>query len=452
MAKWLFADARMPARLEKWLERVRRSPLGSRLARGALWSLVATASSRAFTVIAAVVTARVIGRDDFGALGMLTSTLGVFQLFAGLGLGVTSTKYVAEFRVRDPERAGRVLAMSSLFGAAAGTVATFALYAGAPWLCSQVLDAPHLTQPMRIASGALLFASLGGTTTGALSGLEAFSTQARISVITGAFSLVVTVGAVLFHGLTGAVWATTASAAFQWVISQIALRKHAKSFGIPLSMKGWKVESGLLWTYSLPALAAGALVGPVQWAASAMLVRSGGGLVEMGVFTAANQLFGAVLMLPAVLGTALLPIMSERIGESDSAGVAKLMRTSIGLNGAVVLPFVAIGVMLSPVLMAIYGEAFSGAWPTLVVSLLTAGLLGIIGPVGVLLTASGRLWLGLSMNLVWGLVYLVGAYFLSGRGALGLAAARLFAYVVHSVWTLMFAARHLRASPQRTVA
>src|ERR1022692_3038167 len=42
---------------------------------------------------------------------MIQSTVGMLGIFAGLGLGITATKYVAELRSHDPERAGRIIAL-----------------------------------------------------------------------------------------------------------------------------------------------------------------------------------------------------------------------------------------------------------------------------------------------------------------------------------------------------
>ena len=39
---------------------------------------------------------------EFGRLGMIQGTLGMFEPFDGMALGITTTKYVAEFRQTDP--------------------------------------------------------------------------------------------------------------------------------------------------------------------------------------------------------------------------------------------------------------------------------------------------------------------------------------------------------------
>jgi len=58
--------------------------------------------------------------------------------------------------------------------------------------------------------------------------------------------------------------------------------------------------------------------------------------------------------------------------------------------------------------------------------------------------ASGRMWMGFVMNLGWAICFIGATRLLVYRGALGLAEARLAAYVIHGVWTGLFAWRLLR--------
>ena len=46
----------------------------------------------------------------------------MFQVFAGLGLGLMATKYVAEFRTNDPQKSGRIIVLSNLVAAGIGVV------------------------------------------------------------------------------------------------------------------------------------------------------------------------------------------------------------------------------------------------------------------------------------------------------------------------------------------
>src|SRR5438105_966213 len=138
----------VPGSLVPLVNRIQTSPLGYRLAKGAFWSLAGTVVSRGLALFAWILVPRMLGTTAFGELGIIQSTIGLFGTFAGLGLGLTATRYVAEFRVKDPARAGRVIAFSTLTANLTGLAASIALLVLAPWLAVNMLAAPHLTHSL----------------------------------------------------------------------------------------------------------------------------------------------------------------------------------------------------------------------------------------------------------------------------------------------------------------
>ncbi|MDF1515064.1 MAG: hypothetical protein P1S60_14730, partial [Anaerolineae bacterium] len=89
-------------------------------------------------------------------------------------------------------------------------------------------------------------------------------------------------------------------------------------------------------------------------------------------------------------------------------------------------------------------ESFSEGWPTLVVVLLTAGILAVQTPVGQIIAASGKMWIGFAMNGGWAVVFVLGTLFLVDEGSLGLATARMVSYILHATWTFGFAIWFIR--------
>jgi O-antigen/teichoic acid export membrane protein len=370
---------------------------------------------------------------------MLTSTALMFQTFAGFGLGATATKHVAELRTKNPVRAGRILALVEVLSGGTGLLAALALALGSPWLCSAILGAPHLSEFMRIAAVPLLLSTIASVQAGALAGFEAFQAVARTSIAAGVIAVPLSIGGVYWWGLSGAMWAAALSAGAQFLLTFIAVREHARGLGISFALKGWTQELPVVWSFSFPAFAAGVMVVPVNWLGAAILVNSPGGYLEMGVFNAANQWFAAIMLIPNALGGATLPVLSERIGHGDGKGASAILRASMLLNVAVVAPVLVLIAAASPVVMGLYGHGFQHAWPTLVAILGTAGLLAAQAPAGLVLVASGKLWLGFFMNTGWAIAFLVAALVLAEQGSLGLALARFLAYALHGAWTLWFA-------------
>ncbi|MFH1634310.1 MAG: oligosaccharide flippase family protein, partial [Chloroflexota bacterium] len=216
-----------PSFLRPLFGRIENSPIGSRLALGVFWSMAGSVISRGLMLCATVLVARMLGKTGYGELGMIQSTVGMFGVFAGFGLGLTATKHVAEFRQSDPERAGRIIGLSGLFAMGTGGVMALGLLIFAPWLAESTINAPHLVGVLRISALILFINALNGAQTGALSGFEAFKTIAHVNLFIGLISFPILVSGAYFGGLTGAVWALAINLCFNWLLNHLALRKEA---------------------------------------------------------------------------------------------------------------------------------------------------------------------------------------------------------------------------------
>ena len=117
----------------------------------------------------------------------------------------------------------------------------------------------------------------------------------------------------------------------------------------------------------------------------------------------------------------------------------KTMVLAIKVNALLVLPLALLASIASPYIMGLYGEDFRSGWTTLVVVLLTAGLLSIQTPIGQIIAASGKMWIGFAMNMGWAITFVLGTLLLVDIGSLGLATARAGSYLIHAIWTLGFA-------------
>jgi len=439
--------------LPHWLQRTAprysrrlQTPLGQRLLRGAFWSVAGVVLSRGLTLLASLLVARVLGVTRFGELGIIQATTGLFQTFAGFALGVTATKYVAENRRRDPERTGRVIGLGVSVSILTGLCAMALFYVCAPWLASHALADGRLGPLLRISSVILVLSAVNGAQTGALSGFESFRAIAIVNLASGLLSFPVLLAGVLLHGLRGCVWALAIMAALNCILTQIALRSEMKRADVPLRMRSARNELNILFKFTLPALFGGVVVLPVTWLCNVLLVKRGGGYAEMGLLNAANLWFTAVVFLPGMIGQVLLPIFSERIAGNSRDSTARLMRASIEVNVMVSVPLVLVAGVASPLIMRLYGPGYERGWRTLVAVLCTAGLIAVQTPVSQVIAASGKMWLGLMMNLGWAIVCL-GATMVTVRwGAFGVSAARLLAYGAHTAWTLAFAVHFIRTS------
>ena len=161
-----------PSPLRFFWDRVESSDIGVRLVSGSFWSFSGAVVSRLLSLAAFVVIARVLGKEQYGQFGVVQSTISMFAVFAGFGLGQTATKYIAELRTTDPQRAGRIMGLAGLVALLTGVAFAAFLFIFAPWLAKTTLAAPELAPALRIGAFLLLFEAMNGAQVGALAGFE----------------------------------------------------------------------------------------------------------------------------------------------------------------------------------------------------------------------------------------------------------------------------------------
>lgn len=430
--------------------RLNRTPVVRRLARGAFWTLAGTLATRALTIPVSIILARSMGPSHYGELGIINSSVDLFTVFAGFGLGLTANKYIAEYRTKDPVRAGRIMVLSRATAVVTGLLCAIVLFFLAPWLASHTLAAPHLTSSLRIGCLILFFAALNGAQSGALYGFEAFKTTAQVQTLIGVLNVPLVIAGYFLAGLNGVLWSMVLTGIIGWAFRAYVLQVETRRAGVPIQYTHCMQELPILWQFSVPALLAGSMVAPVNWVCSTILVNRPNGYAEMGIYNAASQWYGALLFLPVALGSALLPLLSERLGDRDVKSSSKLLSVMLRLNAVIAFPGAVALSLASPYIMRMYGSAYSHAASTLVVVVFTAAALAVLMPVGDVISASGRMWTGLAMNTGWAVVAVTCTGLLAHWGSLGLATARLLAYIVHATWTFAFAYKIIRAAPTKS--
>jgi O-antigen/teichoic acid export membrane protein len=432
------ASTYCPTFLRPAFDRVANSPIGYRLATGVFWAMAGEVISRGLTLAALVLVARMLGKTGYGELGVIQATVGMFGVFAGFGLGLTATKHVAEFRSHDPERAGRIIAVSGLTAMITGGLMAVGMLLFAPWLAEHTINAPHLTGLLRVSALMLFVSALNGAQTGALAGFEAFKTIARVNLCIGLISFPLLVAGAYFGGLTGVVSMMAVNLSVNWLLNHLALRKEAGRYRVPFTFKHCGREVSVLWRFSLPAVLSGALVGPVGWVCSAFLVNQPDGYAEMGVFSAASQLQLAILFIPGALAQIVLPMLSNLHASDERHRFMKVVWYNVLISGGITTGIVLPVSLLSGIIMRTYGKGFANGGPVLILSAVAAIPITLTAVIGRVIASKNKMWAGLILNALWAACLMVTAWLLIGHGARGLATAYLVSYVFHLLNTAIY--------------
>jgi O-antigen/teichoic acid export membrane protein len=411
--------------------RLGASRLAKRALSGTVWSLLGAVGGKCFGLMASVYAARVLGKQGFGQFGIVQSTLDSFGLFAGMGLGLTATKFVAELRETDPARAGHIVALSRRVALVTGSLTAAVVLLFADKLASGAMAAPSMAMGLRIASIVLLLGAVNGAQRGALSGFEAFRSIAQIAVIGGAVGLFIMVAAVSCAGLNGAVWALAGNMAVACVLTGHFLKREMAEHYIDRRAHGAWNEWRILGSFSLPAVLSGLSVLPAYWACNLILVNQPNGYDEMGLLNAATQWRNVVLFVPSVIVSVILPMLASLGAEGQHQKQRKLLAANVAAAAAIGLSAALAIFVLSKPIMGIFGSGFESGRTILILQVFAAAIASTTWVLGQFLISAGEMWWLIALQLIWACAYLGLTWAFRSKGGEGVSWAYLLAYIVH---------------------
>ena len=414
-----------------WPSSDRDRALG-RLAHGVSWSVTGQLSLRGLSFLTTIVVARLLGTTGFGELGMVQSSVAMFGVLAGLGLGSTTTKYVAQWHRSDPDRACRVINTTVVTALVSAGIVAAAAFVAADWLATSVLRQGRLALPLRAGSFLFFVSTLDGVAVATLRGFESFRRLAWINLGRGALTPIVALPLVYIWGVTGAVSALIVGAVLGLGLTIYMVRQACQEIQFKFRFRfPHRSDWHILWQFSLPATAASLLVIPATWFGQALLVRQPGGFSELGFYAAANQWLALLMFLPSIVGAVLMPLIASSHDESPRDR-AELLRVPLLMAAATTLLLVGTCTFFSDQILWLYGDEFANAKPVFVVMMVATLFAAINEILYQSLLGMGAPYLRLLASSVRAVVFLVCiALLVPSLLGLGLALSRLVAAAIY---------------------
>lgn len=410
------------------IDRIKDSDIARRMTKGAFWSFTGTALGKFFVLLTGIVCARILGKEGFGELGIIRSTLGMFIILGAGGIGVTATRYISSYRNQDPLHAASIYRLSTVFSLITGLTITILLLIVSDALTTNVLKSDHLTVPLVVGSSVLLLSILNSSENGALAGLEDFRSIALNTLTASIVEAVCMIIGAYFFQLEGAVAGFGCGVLVLYLLNRVSALRGLHKAGIPT--KGYHIvrdDWKLIYLYSLPATLSAIMVTPVFWFLRSMLVRAEG-YGELGIFEAADQWKVILLFIPGAISQIVLPILSSI---TNPIQFRKTLWANLYLIGGVSLCLALSTWALAPFIMPLYGKSFCDLTPLVCLALSTFPT-AIAQILEMTLYSKERMWTCLAFNLLWGGSVIAIAYLAiqNGKGATGIALAILLAYTL----------------------
>ena len=389
------------------------------------WNIVRWGVSQGATFAVNIASARALGRETFGAFGILQTSLQTFTQVASFSTASTATKYVAEFRATDPRRAGRIARLCQALVSASGLVVAAGVIALSGPIAARALGVPGLQAHVAVLGIAAFFTVAGLFHGGVLAGLNRFDRLAAVSLVAAPAFVVAGAASAFRFGLPGAVGALAGNAVLVWWLTRSAAVRELDRLGMRAGLSESLEERGIISHFALPGALTGLTAMPAIWIASAVLVRQPHGLGEMALFAAASNFRSIVLFIPGVLSGTAIPALNDAKGRGDVAAFRGIFRSTLGVTVGVTGASALASSLGAPLLLPIYGADFGKGALALAILMGSTVLDGASGIMMGAFQSTARMWTFLfavvlprDLTLVTAAALLAPAW-----GAAGLAAA-----------------------------
>lgn len=406
--------------------------------------LLGTGIAQLCTFAVTILAARILGSEGFGKFGIVQSTIGVLGLFAGLGMGITNKRYVAELRDNDLDRCGRVIGYSFILSwLTTGFFCVLLLLSAQP-IASGLLNSPTMSLELRMASLLLLFTGLNEAQIGVLSGLESFKKISNISILRAILTLIVLPLGVWLFKLPGMIGGMAIIAFLIWLYSGKVMRLQTEKFKIRINYRDFRQEFGIFTDFSLPVIMSGMIPVLVFWLAKTIMLQTPDGFSQLGIYTATEQWLIVLAFIPGQMTNVSQPILSSIYSTNDSARFRKAIIGNLVFPVSIAL-FIGLAIVVfSKWIPSLYGDNYTSMASILIIVCIVGVMRVFGGAVGTLLVTINKMWSSFMINLIWGIILVVSIIYLAHLGARGLAISNMIAYGIHALLGLsLFLFLHL---------
>ena len=416
--------------------KINRSSLSKRLFEGMSWTLIGNVVGKFLQLLAFIFVARLVGKQEYGQISIIRSTLNMFLVFSSVGMGVTATRYIAMYRTSNPHRAYEIYRFTKKTVIWLGMIISVVIFLLSSYIAENQLNDLHLSNALKIGAVILFLMTITSVQMGALNGFERFKEVGINSALNGIIQLISVVLGAYLWGINGVIAGLGITSFILVLQLWFSLKKDISKIRTAEKNKDdEKLDSSSIFLkFSLPAVLQGLVVIPVLWWVKTFLIDNAG-YGEMATFDVAEQWYYVVLFVPNSLGTILLPLLTNTNYNGSKEQYNKLLKVNMLINVGVTFIIAVSVALFSPLIYKFYGKEFTDYQPLLIL-MITVVICAVNNVLGQVITSKGKMWIGFGVNALWAIwlitfsVIFVGKY---NMGALGLAYALLVSYTLHSI-------------------
>lgn len=401
------------------------------------WGSLAGVFSQGLNFITNIFLTRFLG-VKYGELVLYTSTNGMLQTFAIVGLNVLATVFVAKNLRNNKATLSKIIPNLYFFvGAMTLLVAFFAICVNEFQLFSihfWVIKSWFAKSTIIIW---FVFSTLDLLQISILLGFSAFKDVAKVSLIKGIVSIILTLIFIKFYGLSGAIYAYAISFIISFGLNFIFIKKNCLLNSLKLIHKVDLTLIIELLKVSTPIFIASFVLLPSQWGINYIIFNRDNGSLALTIFGIANQWMMLVQFFPLQISKVVLPFLTSK--DNSTSDYKKTENTGLLISVLIGLSLILLIFLFEENIIAVYKIGYQATKCPFRI-LMVAALFSIVNLyLGQTLIASGRTWLKAFLDVVMSITLFV-AFLASANfsAPVSLSIAYFASFIVASLFTLFF--------------
>lgn len=377
--------------------------LSSRFFKDSFWAVFGNGIGNALLLLSGILIARFMGKDLYGEYGLVKTTMFYVAAFSTFGLGYTSTKWIAEYLIRDKALVFNIVRDSLKITIVSSSILALLLIVFATPL-SIYLEEPSLAMPLRLLGLIVICRALTTTFSGILAGFDSFKVLAYNSIYSGIVMICTCVPLTYFLGLTGALLSLLISQLFNTFINYLSVKKECRDY---INTVDRRFVKDLL-TFSVPVALQELSFSLCTWG-SMLILTKWSTFGEVGLYTAASQWNAIILFIPGLLSNVMLTHLSMAVNNSKKHARTVNMLLAVSLV-CTVIPFIII-YLLAPWIVSFYGDSFAAMKPVLRIMVFGTIFTCLTSVLSNELISEGKTWVLFAFRFSRDVLTIIGSYY-----------------------------------------
>lgn len=415
----------------KIINKIKNEKILSRITKAIGFGAGGAVISKGLLMLFNIIIARILPEQDYGAYSLINNTVQTFIVFAGAGIGVTLTRYVALYRNKNRDIAGTIIGTLLFINIIISLIVALIVFAFADKIAMLLNSDINIINLLRITSITIFFTSVVSIMQGILQGFEEYKKNATIQIASNAVNLVIGMLIAKLFGIVGAVLSLLMLQIIMFMIMQLSLTKILKKNKIKLKYKMIEAVKEAVVKVTIPSFLASIFVIPLMWFTN-FYFSSKIGLEEFAAFSVCVQWFNIINYIPQQFGQ-LKPIYTQLYDSNNLKELKKYLNKIIIMVVVFAIICTLIFILARRMILASYGEFYTHFGLPFAIMMIVTILFAIQSQYGSVFQAIGKSWICFILNCVWAISYIIMFFLFYDKGTIGYAYTYLISYVIYAI-------------------